>query len=152
MARTKGAKNKRTVLREARMAVAAAGADIADLEDPIIDGLTIMESGMRYFHNLYVKERRKSVLSEDPEEREDAKKLARVAAKDATDIAKEVLQYHRPKLAALKVSGDPENPVFNDREALRALLLQQMRDLGLFEDLEQLSPPQGVANREPEEG
>jgi len=147
MARPKGSKNKRTLAREARLRDSPGGAmaalSYAADDTPNLDCLSIMKEAMWHF-------RRKAMIclrNGIDDETVDG------YVKDAAALADKVAPYYYPKLSALKVSGDKDNPLNGkDRDQLRAEILEEMRELGLFEDMAQLSGPQGVANRKPEDG
>jgi hypothetical protein len=86
MGRPLGAKNKRTLLREANIRGAAARAqfDLAMTDDESIkaDSLAIMEDAMAYFYRLALKERHRNGDA-DP-------KAIRDNLREAVTIAKEV--------------------------------------------------------------
>jgi hypothetical protein len=139
--RPKGSKNKLTLLREAHKARLDA------LREPeIIDSLHILERAARHFFiraEMGVNAGRKQ--SEVDADYEKAAHLAALAA-----------PYRHARLSAMKLAGDPNNPVrFKDdatAEELRDEIMRRvalLRDDGLI-DLEALPPPNGgIGNRPP---
>ena len=101
MGRPLGAKNKRTLLREANMRGAAARAqfDLAITDDELIraDSLAVMEDAMAYFYGLALKERHRNGDA-DP-------KAIRDNLREAVTIAKEVAPYRHPRLSSVKVGS-----------------------------------------------
>jgi hypothetical protein len=104
MGSRKGIKNKRTILREQRIAEATrAVADRkADTSDVRKDGVQVMEEAMLYFLASAEQERRLGDKGDRAKIREDMK--------TAAVIAKDVAQYHRPKITAIRMGGDPNAP------------------------------------------
>ena len=102
MGRPLGAKNKRTLLREANIREAAARAqfDLAMTDDVSInaDSLAVMENAMTYFYRLALKERHRSGGA-DP-------KAIRDNLREAVTIAKEVAPYRHPRFSSVKVGSD----------------------------------------------
>ena len=105
MGRPLGAKNKRTLLREANIRGAAARAqfDLAMTDDVSInaDSLAVMENAMTYFYRLALKERHRNGDA-DP-------KAIRDNLREAVTIAKEVAPYRHPRLSSVKVGSDRTN-------------------------------------------
>jgi hypothetical protein len=105
MGRPLGAKNKRTLLREANIREAAARAqfDLAITADESIkaDSLAVMEDAMAYFNRLALKERHRSGDA-DP-------KAIRDNLREAVTIAKEVAPYRHARLSSVKVGTDRAN-------------------------------------------
>ena len=105
MGRPLGAKNKRTLLREANMRGAAARAqfDLAMTDDVSInaDSLAVMEDAMAYFYCLALKERHRNGDA-DP-------KAIRDNLREAVTIAKEVAPYRHARLSSVKVGTDNTN-------------------------------------------
>jgi hypothetical protein len=104
MGSRKGIKNKRTILREQRIAeatqtVADGKVDTSDIRK---DGVQVMEEVMLYFLASAEQERRLGGKGDRAKIREDMK--------TAADIAKDVAQYHRPKITAIRMGGDPNAP------------------------------------------
>jgi hypothetical protein len=99
-----GIKNKRTLLREQRIAQATRAIAEGNVDTSNIgkDGVQIMEDAMLYFFALADEERRLGDKSDKAQIREDLK--------TAADIAKDVAQYHRPKITAIRMGGDPNAP------------------------------------------
>ena len=100
--RPKGMKNKRTLIREQRIAEAAeavAKGEI-DISKTLKDGVEVMEDAMLYFFVLAEQERRK-----ERGNKAEIKENLKLAA----DIAKDVAKYHRPQLSAVRMGGDPDN-------------------------------------------
>jgi hypothetical protein len=104
MGTRKGIKNKRTVLREQRIAEAtkAVADGKVDTSDVRKDGVQVMEEAMLYFLASAEQERRLGDKGDRAKIREDLK--------TAAEIAKDVAQYHRPKITAIRMGGDPDAP------------------------------------------
>jgi hypothetical protein len=132
MARPLGAKNKRTLLREANMREAAALAQLglATTDDESIraDSLAVLEQSMRYFYGLALKEKRRN-------EEADLKAI-RDNLREAVIIAKEVAPYRHARLSSVKVGADRANiPAVPDgmtAQELRALILEDVLRLGIL--------------------
>jgi hypothetical protein len=140
MARTLGAKGKRTRMREARIAAAKlhSGAD----QYATADCLDIMEDAMRYFY-------RKATHA-----KADAKIREHFLA--AVSVAAQVAPYRWPKLSTVKVAGDSKNPLLIrdgvTAEEVRQELMAEIMESGILPtQLKQLEAPvvDGVANRNP---
>lgn len=97
--RPKGMKNKRTIIREQRIAQAAQSVEngTIDISDFKKDGVQVMEYAMAFFYVLAEKELRAGGNPRDD-------------LKTASEIAKDVAQYHRPKLTSIRHGGDPDLP------------------------------------------
>jgi hypothetical protein len=145
MARPLGAKNKRTLLREANMREAAALAQLglATTDDESIraDSLAVLEQSMRYFYGLVLKEKRRN-------EEADLKAI-RDNLREAVIIAKEVAPYRHARLSSVKVGADratrlssvkvgadraniPAVPDGMTAQELRALILEDVLRLGIL--------------------
>ena len=105
MGRPLGAKNKRTLLREANMRQAAARAQLgaATSDDELIkaDSLAVMEEAVTFFYRLALKEKRRNGDA-DP-------KTIRDNWREAVTIAKEVAPYRHARLSSVRVAGDRTN-------------------------------------------
>ena len=142
MARPKGAKNKRTLLREEqrRQAALKAAAGL-DRSPKDADCLAVIEEAMRYFYAKACNERWKTDGNADD-------KVIGASYLQAASLAEKVAPYRHARLSAVKLAGDPNNPVrriWDDITAaeLRAEIMAEMERLGLFETpLE----PQGIEN------
>ena len=102
-----GAKNRRTLIREARVRSAEAATQLRPGAD---DSLSIMEEAMRSFYKLA------------KEAKEQAEKASHLII--AASIAEKVAPYRFPRLSTVKVGGDKSNPLLV-REGITA---QQVRD------------------------
>jgi hypothetical protein len=137
--RPRGARNRRTILREAEEAVDRA---TATNEIPL-DAIFIIEKAMQHF--FLRAEMGKNAGRSEAKVDADYEKAAHLAAS--------VAPYRHPRLSATKVLGKPLNPLhFKDdatADELRAEIMRQLavlRDAGLI-DLEALpAPKQGIAN------
>ena len=89
MGRPKGAKNKRTLLREAELKIVDRG--------EFLDSLHVMQEGMRHFYILAMQLK---AIGGKPEE-VDANLLK------AVDIAEKVAPYRHHRLGAIKLNKDP---------------------------------------------
>jgi hypothetical protein len=145
MSRTKGARNKRTLLREAQIrqrAIEAAGmAKATDDGTILLDSTAVMETGMRYFIERFNAGR--ACKKPNPD---------RVAAdlRDAMAIAREANPYRYARLAVMKLATDPNTPKLDQvsKEELRRQIILEAAELGLFDATNQLTPaPAGVASR-----
>ena len=97
MGRPRGAKNKRTLLREAEQEVDRAKAT----NEVPLDCIFVIEKAMRHF--FLRAETGKAVGCSQPQVDEDYKQAATLAALAAP--------YRHAKLSAVKLAGDPNNPV-----------------------------------------
>ncbi len=142
MARKKGSKNKRTLMREARLrqdAMSTAGAPPLEA-----DSLAIMEEAMRFFYAEAFAERWKSDGSEGN------KQIIAANYKEAVAIAKEVAGFRHPRLSAVKIAGNPNEPLIPDNmtiEQLRQDIVSEVARLGHVLDLPVVREPQGIENR-----
>src|SRR5271168_4304855 len=125
MARPKGSKNRTTILREAQETMVARG--LLGHEQDFLDSLAVMEEAMRHFYVRAVAAKRNGLKEE----------IVDAAFRDAVSIAEKVAPYRHPRLSAVKLAGDPNNPVrFKDdatAEELRAEMMRriaEMRDAG----------------------
>ena len=140
MGRPKGAKNRRTLLREAEKHVGDKYTDV------VLDSLYVIECSMQHF--FIRAEMGKNAGRKAEAVDEDYKQAAALAAL--------VAPYRHARLSAVKVAGDPNNPArFNDNataDELRAELMKRLEILtsaGLI-DLQALPVPAGgIANQPP---
>jgi len=140
MGRPKGAKNRRTLLREAE-------ADIAHAKDgtEILDCLYVMETGMRYF--FMRAQAARSVKGNEA--------VVRANMLEAVSIAERIAPYRHHRLAAIKVDAKDLKPRDGQKslEQLRAQMQKHWERLAPVLDLEALiAPSDGIANREVQEG
>jgi hypothetical protein len=132
MARRKGAKNKRTLLREEQVRQAAIQAAAGlDRHPRDADCLAIMEEAMRYFHAKAWTER----FAGNGKDANEAVVAANY--RDAVAIAKDVARFRHPILSAVKLAGDPNNPLRAIRDditadELCAEILAEMVGLGIL--------------------
>jgi hypothetical protein len=143
MARPKGAKNNRTLLREEQRRQsalkAAAGLDRSPKD---ADCLAVIEEAMRYFYAKVWNERWKTDGNADD-------KVIGASYLQAASLAEKVAPYRHARLSAVKVAGDSNNPIRPIRDditadELRDEILAEMERLGLFEAA---AAPQGIENR-----
>jgi hypothetical protein len=143
MSRPKGSKNKRTLLREAEEALGRA-------RDPneIVDMLHVIEKAASHFYLRA--EMGKNAGRKQSEVDEDYRQAAHLAALAAP--------YRHARLSAMKLAGDPNNPVrFKDdatAEELRAEMMRRiaaMADAGII-DLAALPAPNGGTGNRPPRG
>ena len=138
MGRPKGAKNRRTLLREAELKLVN--------RDEFLDSLSVLEEGMRHF---YTRAMQLKAVGGKPDE-VDANLLK------AVGIAEKVMPYRHHKLAAIKLDKDPLPPGLRQDaslEELEAELKKHWKRLAPILDLEVLVvPSDGIANREVQEG
>jgi hypothetical protein len=137
MGRPKGAKNRRTLLREAEQKLRSVN------REDYLDALVVLEESMRHFYTRAVL--LKSNPKASPEEI-DANLMK------AVDIAEKVMPYRHHRLAAIKLDKDPimngirENATVAE---LEAEMKKHWLRLAPVLDLEaMLAPSDGVANRE----
>jgi hypothetical protein len=139
---SKGSKNHSIILREAQETVAARG--LLGHEQEFLDSLHVMEQGMRYFYVRAVAAKRNGLKQE----------IVDAAFRDAVAIAEKVARYRHARLSAMKLAGDPNNPVrIKDDATLKELRADMMKHLGILidcclVDLEALPVPnRGIANQ-----
>ena len=132
MGRPLGAKNKRTLIREANIREAAARAqfDLAVTDDEPIkaDSLAVMEEAMTYFYRLAQREKRRNGDA-DP-------KTIRDNFREAVNIAKEVPPYRHARLSSVRVASDrtnmPEVPEGMTGQEIRAELFAEIARRGIL--------------------
>jgi hypothetical protein len=136
MARPKGSKNRRTVLREAEEAMGK--------PEEFVDSMHVLEYTMRHFYAraLLLKQ-----INGRPEQID-------ADLKEAAAIAEMIMPYRHARLSAMKLAGDPNSPVrFKDDASAAELREEIMRrivvlhEAGLI-DLKALPLPNGgIANQ-----
>ena len=136
MARPKGSKNRRTVLREAEKAMSKS--------EEFVDSMHVLEYTMRHFcaRALLLKQ------INGKSEQIDAN------LKEAAAIAEMIVPYRHPRLKAITLAGDPNSQlrIRDDASAdeIRAEIMKRLRILvsaGLI-DLKALPVPDGgIANQ-----
>ena len=136
MGRPKGAKNRRTLLREAE-------ADIAHSKDgtEILDCLYVMETGMRYF--FMRAQAARNVKGNEA--------VVQANMLEAVSIAEKIAPYRHHRLAAVEVDAKDLAPRNEQKslEQLRAQMQKHWERLAPVLDLEALiAPSDGIANRE----
>ena len=138
MGRPKGAKNRRTLLREAELKIVDRG--------EFLDSLVVLEEGMRHF---YIRAMQLKAVGGKPEE-------VNANLLKAVEIAEKVMPYRHHRLAAIKLDKDPLPPGLRQDaslEELEAELKKHWKRLAPVLDLEALvAPSDGIANREVPEG
>jgi hypothetical protein len=138
MGRPKGAKNRRTILREAEQHVGS------KYVDQVLDSLYVIEMAMRHFYMRA--EMGKNAGRNQSEVDADYEKAARLAAL--------VAPYRHARLSTMKLAGDSNNPTwFKDDATAEELREEVMRhiarlsDAGVI-DLKALPmPDRGIANQ-----
>jgi hypothetical protein len=131
MPRPKGVKNQRTLLREA----------LARHDVKVVEAMAVVEQAMTRFFLRATDPKRKPKLTAK-------EKFQDTAYLQAAFFAAQLLPFRHPRMATMKLTSDPNKPRDDQTaEELRAEILEDMRRLGLFEDMKKL-PPAGVANRE----
>jgi hypothetical protein len=135
MARPKGSKNRRTMLREAEEAMGR--------PEQFVDSLQVLEHTMRHFYGraLLLKQ-----INGKPEQID-------ADLKEAAAIAEKIAPYRHARLKAVTLAGDPNNPVRIKEDAsldeLRELVKLHYDRLAPILDLKSLMPPgDGNANRD----
>jgi len=135
MGRPKGSRNKRTLLKEAEQYVGTRYAD------QVLDALYVIEMAMRHF--FIRAEMGKNADRKYEQVDEDYKHAAALAALAAP--------YRHPKLSAVKLAGDPNNPLhIRDDATADEVRAEIMRHIGILVqggilDLEELlSLPKSV--------
>src|SRR5262245_11655976 len=140
MGRPKGAKNRRTLLREAE-------ADIAHAKDgtEILDCLYVMETGMRYFF----------MRAQTARNVKGNEAVVRANMVEAVTIPEKIEPYRQQRLGAIKLNKAPVEPPFRrgaSMDELRAEMQKHLEILAPVLDLEALlAPSDGIANREVQE-
>ena len=131
MGRPKGAKNRRTILKEAEQHVGS------KYVDQVLDSLYVIEMAMRHFYM-------RAEMGKNAGRKE---ALVDQDYKDAATLAALVAPYRHARLSAMKLAGDPNNPArFKDdatADELRAELMKRIEILtsaGLI-DLQALPAP-----------
>jgi hypothetical protein len=131
--RPKGAKNRRTLLREAEQFVGS------KYVDQVLDSLYVIETAMKHF---FVRaEMGKNAGRRSEEVDEDYRQAAALAAL--------VAPYRHARLSAMKLAGDPNNPVrFKDDATADELRKEVMRRIAVLQeagviDLQTLPMPKG---------
>src|SRR5271169_1478092 len=144
MGRPKGSKNKRTIIRE----TLAKGSLLGEEAMAAVKAMAVVEQTMMHFYMRAMQEKARGAKAD--EKRIDAD------LREASAWATKMLPYHRARLMAIKLAGDPNDPMRRIRdditaEELRAKILSEMRRLGLFDDLAAMSAvsaPEGIAKLE----
>src|SRR5580658_10233877 len=114
MGRPKGSKNRRTLLKEAEQHVGS------KYVDQVLDSLYVIETAMRHF--FIRAEMGKNAGRKKEEVDEDYKQAAALAAL--------VAPYRHARLTAIKLAGDPNNPVrFKDDATTEELRAEVMKHL-----------------------
>jgi hypothetical protein len=119
MGRPKGSRNKRTLLREAEQHVGS------KYVDQVLDSLYVLESSMG--HYFIRAEMGKNAGRKQSEVDADYEKAAHLAAL--------VAPYRHARLSAMKLAGDPNNPVrIRDDATVEELRAEMMKHLGILID------------------
>jgi hypothetical protein len=134
MARPKGSKNRRTMLREAEEAMGR--------PEGFVDSMQVLEHTMRHFYGraLLLKQ-----INGKPEQID-------ADLKEAAAIAEKIAPYRHARLSAVKLAGDPTNPVRIHDDAsldeLRELVKLHYERLAPVLDLEVIgAPADGMAKQ-----
>jgi hypothetical protein len=138
MGRPKGAKNRRTILKEAEQHVGS------KYVDQVVDSLYVIEKAMRHFYM-------RAEMGKNAGRKE---ALVDQDYKDAATLAALAAPYRHARLSAMKLAGDPNNPArFKDdatADEIREEIMKRLRILvsaGLI-DLKALPvPDSGIANQ-----
>ena len=142
MGRPKGAKNRRTLLREAEQKLHS-----VDRED-YLDAMVVLEEGMRHFYTRAVMLK---TANGDPKEI-DANLIK------AVDIAEKVMPYRHHRLAAIKLDKDPVVGEVHQFASVAELEAEMQKHLQVLLPILDITPVQaaepsdGVANRDMPEG
>ena len=135
MGRPKGSRNKRTLLKEAEQYVGTRYAD------QVLDALYVIEKAMRHFF----------IRAETGKNAGRKNELVDEDYKQAAALAALATPYRHPKLSAVKLAGDPNNPLhIPDDASADELRAEIMRHIGILVqggvlDLEELlSLPKSV--------
>jgi hypothetical protein len=127
MARPLGAKNKRTLIREARMREASVQAQrqLASISNAArLDSLWVMEEAMSYFYRRAMTESSRSAGNCNQ---------VRDDLLQAVAIAKEIALYRHPRLSAVKVSAIPSGPDWPDTaDEMRKVIFRKLREEGFL--------------------
>jgi hypothetical protein len=118
LGRPKGSRSKRSIMREQRMKATEAAIQLAKANgDKIVieDSLAIMEHAMRYF------------FTQALEAKVDDKETIKTALLDAVAIASQVCNYRHPKLAAVKIGGERDNPVMVREGVTSKQIMEELR-------------------------
>jgi hypothetical protein len=141
MGRPKGSKNRSTILREAQEAMVARG--LLGHEQDFLDSLAVMEEGMQHFY----------VRAMAAKQTKQPDKVIDAAMIQAVQIAEKVAPYRHARLSAVRLAGDPNNPLrFKDDATADELREEIMRHLGVLVDGgvldlgELLAPKRRIAN------
>jgi hypothetical protein len=123
MGRPKGSKNRSTIIREAQEAIIARG--LKGHEQDFLDSLHVMETAMQHF---YVK----AIVAKQNNGKAD---VIDANFLRAVSIAEKIAPYRHARLSAVKLAGDPNNPVrFKDDATADELREEVMRRLALLSE------------------
>jgi hypothetical protein len=123
MGRPKGSKNRSTIIREAQEAIIARG--LKGHEQDFLDSLHVMETAMQHF---YVK----AIVAKQNNGKAD---VIDANFLQAVSIAEKIAPYRHARLSAVKLAGDPNNPVrFKDDATADELREEVMRRLALLSE------------------
>jgi hypothetical protein len=121
MGRPKGSKNRSTIIREAQEAIIARG--LKGHEQDFLDSLHVMETAMQHF---YVK----AIVAKQNNGKAD---VIDANFLQAVSIAEKIAPYRHARLSAVKLAGDPNNPVRIKDDAtadeLREEIMRRLRML-----------------------
>jgi hypothetical protein len=134
----KGSRNKRTLLREAEQHVGS------KYVDQVLDNLYVIESAMRHF---FIRAEMAKNTNMKPE-------MIDAYYEKAAHLAALAAPYRHARLSAMKLAGDPNNPVrIKDDATLEELRAEMMKHMGILIeggliDLDALPlPNRGIANQ-----
>ena len=120
MGRPKGSKNRSTILREAQEAMVARG--LLGHEQDFLDSLAVMEEGMRAL----------LVRAMAAKQTKQPDKVIDAAMIQAVQIAEKVAPYRHARLSAVRLAGDPNNPLrFKDDATADELREEIMHHFGV---------------------
>jgi hypothetical protein len=141
MGRPKGSRNRSTIIREAQEAIIARG--LKGHEQDFLDSLQVMETAMQHF---YVK----AIVAKQNNGKVD---VIDANFLQAASIAEKIAPYRHARLSAVKLAGDPNNPVRLGEDAsieeLRAQVMKHLTVLAPVLGLERLmAPDNGIAHRD----
>lgn len=111
-----GAKNKRTLIREAEELIGVR---------PALDSLYVLEEAMAHFYTRAMNLKHAGGKAE----------IIDASFRDAVAIAEKIAPYRHARLSAIKLAGDPTNPLRVKGDATRDELMEEIRHhLGVLID------------------
>jgi hypothetical protein len=123
MPRPKGSKNRATILREAEISMTDIIAHRG--KEAFLCALFVMEDGMRHFYAKAMQAKQNNMKSE----------IVDHYMQKAIEVAEKVAPYRHARLSAVKLAGDPNNPVrFKDDATTEELRQEIMRRLAILNE------------------